>query len=37
VLAPLHALNAFGIFAMAVVTVRKAGVPAGSLTEPVAA
>ena len=28
VLAPLHALNAFGIFAMAVVTVRKAGEPA---------
>jgi uncharacterized sodium:solute symporter family permease YidK len=27
-LAPLHALNAFGIFAMAVVTARKAAVPA---------
>jgi len=28
VLAPLHALNGFGIFAMAVVTARKAGAPA---------
>jgi hypothetical protein len=35
VLAPLHALNAFGIFAMAIVTVRKAGAPAGSSAETV--
>jgi hypothetical protein len=28
VLAPLHALNGFGIFAMAIVTVRKASAPA---------